>query len=172
MVKLIEESSVNVNGILIWYYYICKREVWLMSHNIQPDQDDGNIDFGRFLHEHAYERSKKEVSLGNIKLDIIKQDIDQLVIGEVKKSSRYEQSAKMQLAFYLYQLFLVGINARGELLFPQEKKKTRVFLDEEVIKEIKKTEKEILHIVYKDKPPEPKKIRFCPSCAYSEMCWA
>jgi CRISPR-associated exonuclease Cas4 len=41
----------EVNGTLVWYYSICKREVWLMSRNISPDQRDTNIDIGRFIHE-------------------------------------------------------------------------------------------------------------------------
>ena len=49
----------DVNGTLFWYYNICKREVWLMTHQIVPDQQDDNISFGRFLHETTYQRNKK-----------------------------------------------------------------------------------------------------------------
>lgn len=49
----------DVNGTLFWYYNICKREVWLMTHQIVPDQQNDNISFGRFLHETTYQRNKK-----------------------------------------------------------------------------------------------------------------
>jgi len=75
----------QVNGTLIWYYNICKREVWLMSRNIVPDQQDDNIDFGRFLHEETYKRNKKEILFGNVKFDVILNTKDKLVIGETKK---------------------------------------------------------------------------------------
>ncbi|SHK18580.1 protein of unknown function DUF83 [Caminicella sporogenes DSM 14501] len=52
-------EDVKVNGTLIWYYYICKREVWLMAHNLTPDQDNQYIDLGRFIHENSYMREKK-----------------------------------------------------------------------------------------------------------------
>ena len=44
-------GTMVVNGTLIWYYNICRREVWLMCRNIVPDQSDENIDYGRFMHE-------------------------------------------------------------------------------------------------------------------------
>jgi len=170
MVK--SDSNINVNGTLIWYYYICKREVWLMSHSIEPDQSNSNIDLGRFIHEQAYKRTKKEISIGNIKVDTIRHENNQLVIGEVKKSSKFEHSAKMQLAFYLYELKKLGIEALGELLFPKEKKKINVTLDDNLINEINDAKRKILIIAYQEYPPKPDKIPFCRNCAYSEFCWA
>ena len=80
------ENEFSLTGTLIWYYYCCLREVWLLVHQINADQDDGNMDLGRFIHENTYNRDKqKEISIGNIKLDIVRQDKDSLVIGEVKK---------------------------------------------------------------------------------------
>lgn len=165
-------NDIYVTGTLVWYYYICPREVWLMARKIAPDQDDANVDLGRFIHENSYARDKKEVSLGYIKFDILREKNGQLIIGEVKKSSKYEKSATMQLAFYLYELKCAGIEAIGELMFPKEKKKITVKLDEKMLKKIEKTKKEILRIAYLEKPPEPKKINFCKNCAYAEFCWA
>lgn len=167
-----DNEKVDINGTLIWYYYICKREVWLIVHQIQPDQEDSNVELGRFIHEHSYNRSKKEISTGNIKLDIIKNENGQLIIGEVKKSSKYEKSARMQLAYYLYELTKLGIYATGELLFPKEKKKLIVTLDKLIITEIKRAIKEILLIIYNENPPEAIRIPVCRNCAYSEFCWA
>jgi len=30
----------EITGTLIWYYYICPREVWLMAHELNPNQED------------------------------------------------------------------------------------------------------------------------------------
>ena len=167
-----ETRDLYVTGTLVWYYYICPREVWLMARKIAPDQDDANVDFGRFLQEKVYQRDKKEVSIGHLKIDVIKKERGRLVIGEVKKSSKYEKSAKMQLAFYLYELKEVGVEAVGELMFPQEKKKKGIELNEELMQEVVTTKKQILQLMYQEKPPEPQKINFCKKCAYAELCWA
>ena len=166
------DSDLNVTGTLVWYYYICPREVWLMARQLTPDEDNPNIDLGRFIGECSYKREKKEISVGHIKMDVIRREKGQLVIGEVKKSSKYEKSAMMQLAFYLLELKERGVEAVGELMFPKEKKKIRVELTDELIAELEKAKKEILRIIYQDMPQPPKKIVFCRNCAYSEFCWS
>ncbi|MHB1127788.1 MAG: CRISPR-associated protein Cas4 [Bacillota bacterium] len=166
------ENDLHVTGTLVWYYYICQREVWLMARNISPDQDNPNIDLGRFIGENTYQRDKKEITIGHIKLDILRKEKGQLVVGEVKKSSKFEKSAMMQLAFYLLELKERGVEAVGELLFPKEKKKVRIELTDELIADIEKAKKEILRIIYRALPQAPKKIVFCRNCAYAEFCWS
>jgi CRISPR-associated exonuclease Cas4 len=168
----VPENDLHVTGTLVWYYYICQREVWLMARNLVPDQDNPNIDLGRFIGENTYQREKREITVGHIKLDVLRKEKGQLVIGEVKKSSKYEKSAVMQLAFYLLELKERGVEAVGELLFPKEKKKVRVELDNALIAEVENARKDILRIIYQDKPQVPKKIVFCRNCAYGEFCWS
>ena len=165
-------EDVKVTGTLVWYYYMCKREVWLMSHQVVPNQDDSNIEIGRFLHEETYKKDKKEISLGNIVIDVIKKENGQLVIGEVKKTSKFKQSARMQLLFYLKELKDMGIEATGSLMFPKEKRREEIFLTDEIEKELGNVTKEILQIIYMEKPPEVKRIPFCKNCAYNEICYA
>lgn len=165
-------QDISVTGTLIWYYFICSRQVWLMARQMNPDEDDPNMDLGRFIHEQSYKREKKEISLGNIKIDIMRKDRNQLIIGEVKKSSKFDKSARMQLAYYLWQLEQLGISARGELYFPKEKKKLEVVLTEELKGELEASVKDILRIAYLEKIPELKKINWCKNCAYKEFCWS
>lgn len=162
----------SVTGTLIWYYYICKREVWLMAHQLLPDQDDEKLAIGRIIGENSYPRDKKEIDLGNAKVDLIRTENGELVVGEVKKSSRYVESASKQLLFYLLQLKEMGIKARGELLFPEERDKMEIILNEAAEKEIREAMEEIVKIVSSQRPPEATKNKFCRNCAYSEFCWA
>lgn len=74
-----------VTGTDIWYYFICKRESWLMSHKITPDEEDENIEIGRFIHEYRYKREKQETAIDTIKLDRIKKVNGKLVVQEIKK---------------------------------------------------------------------------------------
>ena len=119
----------RITGTYVWYYCICKREVWLLSRGITADQSNENMDIGRFIHESAYSRDKKEIDFYGMKFDIIKKENGQFVVGEIKKSSRHLESAKMQLLHYLNELEKHGINAEGVLLIPEEKKRYAVFLN-------------------------------------------
>lgn len=166
------ERDLGVSGTLVWYYYICPREVWLISHQINPDQDNDNVVLGRYIGENTYQREKKEISVGNSKIDVFHTENGKMVIGEVKKSSKYKESARMQLAFYLSELKERGIMARGKLRFPKEKVREEVILDERTEQELDKVRREILRIVYMEKPPQPRKIQFCKKCAYAEFCWS
>ncbi|MDP3013160.1 MAG: Dna2/Cas4 domain-containing protein [Candidatus Subteraquimicrobiales bacterium] len=49
----------------------------------------------------------------------------------------------MQLAFYLYRLKQAGIEAKGELLIPKEKKKIPVTLNSNTEKELEEAMEEI-----------------------------
>lgn len=166
------QQEFEVNGTLIWYYYICKRQVWLMAHALTPDQEDDNISQGRSIHEFSYPRDKKELNLGNVKIDLVRSEKGQLIIGEIKKSSRFITSATRQLQFYLWQIEQMGINARGELFIPEERQRIEVVLDESARLELKAAEKDINDIVSKASPPPTQKIKWCKSCAYAEFCWS
>lgn len=112
----------DVNGTHIWYYFICKREVWLIAHQIAADQEDDNLEIGRFISETSYQRQKKELLIGNIKVDRIRREGDTLVVGEVKKSSTYEKSAYYQLLYYLDTLRKMGMRQKGSF-YSQKKRK-------------------------------------------------
>ena len=127
-----ENREINVSGTLVWYYYICPREVWLIGHQITPDQDNANVSLGRFIQNYSYPRERKELAVGHSKMDVFKIAGGELIIGEVKKTSKYRRSARMQLAFYLDELKQRGVNAKGELRFPREKQREEVLLDEEI----------------------------------------
>ncbi len=142
-----------------------------MVRNIAPSQDDTNIELGRIIKDESYLREKKELRIENMVIDIIKKDKQEIVICEVKKSSKYMQSAKMQLLYYLYQLKQKGIILKGELLFPKEKNKIIIELDIENERIIKEDIKKIEEIINLDRPPKLKKIIFCKKCGYRDLCY-
>lgn len=165
-------EEIRVTGTMIWYYYICKREVWLLSHGIEADQENPFIDIGRFLQESTYRREKKEISLGNIKIDIIKRKDGQIVIGEVKKSPKFKESARMQLAYYLYELEKRGIIASGYLMFPKERRREEIILTDSLKRELDAVFEAIKRIINSDKPEPVNKNTYCTNCGYNEFCWA
>jgi len=162
----------RVNGTLIDCYYICKRQMWLMSRNIVADQDNPFIELGRFINESTYKRDRKQIHLENVIIDITRLDDEKIIVGEIKKSSRAIDAARMQLCYYLYVLRDYGIEAEGELLFPKEKKREKVILTDETIREIEGTTKEIRDIVSRELPPPAVRIGYCTNCGYREFCWS
>ena len=166
-------EPIHVTGTLIWYYFVCQRQVWLMAHQVNPDEDDPNMDLGRFIHQTSYTREhKKEILIGHVKLDIVRFDNGVPVVAEVKKSSKYLRSSRMQLAFYLLELKRRGIQAQGELRIPKETKVEIIQLTDDVEVELVQAEQAIQALSMAIIPPAPKKIGLCAPCAYQELCWS
>lgn len=166
------DDEIRIGGTLVWYYTVCPREAWLMARQITPDEDEENVVVGRFLHENRQPRGRKEVEVGHSKLDVVRREAGTLVVSEVKKSSRSMKGARMQMLLYLRELKDRGIEAEGELVFPEERRKERVVLTDEARAEIERVVDEIRVLAAQPKPPPPKKIAACRKCAYGEYCWA
>lgn len=173
---LVEEKNqetlyLPLGGTIIWYYYVCVREVWLMAHRILPQEDDEYLAIGRLLHEDSYRRERREILIDNtIRIDLRLADG---VVAEVKKSSKTLNAARMQLAYYLYYLkHEKGVERRGLLLIPSEKRRIEVELTPELEAELSTTILNIRRIIARPKPPSPKRIPVCRHCAYAPICWS
>ena len=161
----------KITGTLVWYYFICKRQLWLMSREITPFEDDDLLELGRLISEESYRRSVKEINIENIKIDFLKKENNSIVVCEIKKSSKFLEAAKMQLLFYLYKLKQKGTKVKGELLIPREKKKIELKLTDEIETKIINTIKKIREIIKNPTPLPLIKTKFCNKCAYREFCW-
>jgi CRISPR-associated exonuclease Cas4 len=166
------DGTVQVVGSLVQAFCICPRQVWLLSHQICPDEDNVYLELGRLTARQSYSRERREVHLGHLAIDLVRRGNRQLVVGEVKRSSRAHDAARLQLAFYLYELREMGIEAEGELLFPEEHRRERVVLDEALAGKVETVKRQIGALMAAELPPPPSRIRFCGKCAYAELCWA
>ncbi len=162
----------KITGNLINAYYVCKRKLWLYAHEIGPDRSHQLLEIGRLYDQSTYKRDKKQISMSGMKIDLLKKRDGELLVGEVKKTSKFEAAAKMQLAYYLYRLREQGIELDGELLVPKERKRERITLDDDLTQELETAIAEIETIIIGDKPPLPEKTKYCRNCAYNDFCWA
>lgn len=165
-------EEVRIGGTLVWYASICRRQVWLMAHCIDPDERNELLILGRLIDESRYSREEHSIAFGNNRFDIARKDGETLVISEVKKSSRAANASRLQLLHYLYELKKEGIDAKGELLFPEERRKEPVRLSNEAMLELDALYVTIRRVAGSALPPEPERIAYCKRCAYSEFCWS
>ena len=165
-------EDVNITGTLVWYYAICRRECWLMAHQIEPERDNDLLAQGRLNTEAHYERQSKEVTLpGGVRVDQVRRENGKLVLQEIKKSSKFLEAASLQLAYYLWVLEQEGVAATGEVLVPEERKREVVALDD-VRTELLTAMDAIRKLVAEPRPPRAEWLRYCKTCAYAEFCWS
>lgn len=170
--ETLEATGLRVLGSLVQAYTVCPRQAWLMSRQICPDEDHIYLQLGRLIQRQSYSRERKEIHLGHLALDLVRRGGQNLVVAEVKKSSRAASAARMQLAFYLYELRQMGLEAQGELLFPEERRREPLVLTEALAAEVTALKQKIQALLLQPAPPPPARIPFCTRCAYSDFCWA
>lgn len=165
----IDLEQLNIQGVKINYYYICKRKLWLFTKGITMEQNSDRVMSGKLIHENSYKRkTHKELLINNLlKLDIM----DSEYVREVKISSKMKEADEMQLYYYLYYLKKLGINKKGMINYVKEKRQEEIELNSEKEVEIEKTIEEIIRISKLNKPPTLSKLPYCTKCAYYEFCF-
>jgi len=163
--------KMKITGVMVQYFIACKRELWFFSHRINLNVYNELIALGRLIHEKTYKREKKNILIDDtISIDFIKKG-KELLVFEIKKSSKLEEPVRYQLLYYLYYLKKKGIHAIGYITYPKERKRERIVLTHQKENEIAKILKEIPKIVSLEHPPPPIKKGYCKSCSYYEFCW-
>jgi len=108
--------------------------------------------------------------VGNMRLDLIREHNGKILVGEVKKSSHNLLAATVQLCFYLKQLNDMGVEATGQLFFPEERKKVPIEFTPERSQQLEKILADIQSLMALSAPPPYVRGKFCAHCAYLEFC--
>lgn len=160
----------GITGVQVNYYFICKTKLWLFSHNTKMEQESDIVAMGKVIHENSYARNKKEIRIGPISIDFIKKG-DEILLHEIKKSKKMEQSHIYQLLYYLYYLKSRGIRARGLINYPNLRRTKEVELTKEKEEVLREVLEDIKSIILKKRAPLPEKKTYCRKCSYFEFCW-
>ncbi|WP_055106670.1 CRISPR-associated protein Cas4 [Paenibacillus ihumii] len=158
----------SIRGIEMHYYAVCKRKLWLFNRGIGFEQQHDRVAEGKILHEHAYERLDRELSIDDI---AVVDALDGDWIREVKISSKMENADRLQMLYYLYLLRERGVEKKGLLSYPKEKKTTEICLDFEETLEVRAA-LEGVHQVLNGELPPFQKLKYCSKCAYQDFCEA
>jgi len=167
-----DHKSLIITGTQVNYYFVCRRKLWLFSHNLEMESNSDLVLLGKLVHEESYAREKKEIDIGGgIKLDFFEKKNG--IIHEIKKSDRVEEAHIWQLLYYLYHLKKYGVEGvTGEIDYPLLKRQVEVILTEELEGKMEEVLKEIEVIIQQEMPPPLlADKRFCKKCSYYELCY-
>ena len=165
------DGAVPLTGTLFGYFGVCPREAWLMGHALEPFPDHELLALGRLLQETAYPRASKEVSLPGMRLDVLARGEGALVVAEVKRSSGQKEAHLLQVGYYLLRLKEMGLEARGELRYPEERRVEHVLLTPALEAKVRAAEEALRALLQSPTPPPPRRIPACSGCAYFEFCF-
>jgi len=159
----------TITGTQVNYYLICRRKLWLFSHNINMEHTSEAVEIGALVHEHSYERKNKELVFDGIKIDFF--DKNHGVIHEVKKSKKMEEAHFWQLKFYIYHFKKLGLHVTGKIDYPLIRRTQTVEPTAEDEAQLERMLDDIVKINEQELPPQIIKAKICKSCSYYELCY-
>lgn len=173
MISESEQFKKKITGVMVQYYTACKTELWYFANHIEYNDEDENIRIGRMIHEKSFSNEKKNITIDDsISVDYIKRSSGEIVIHEVKKSSKLKEPVRNQVLYYLWYLKQKGINASAVITYPKERRREKLFLKDAEQRNIESIILDIRRIVRQEVPPPPVKKRYCRQCSYFHLCWS
>lgn len=160
----------NITGIMVNYYFVCKRKLWYFSNDLNMEHNSELVGMGKLIDENSYEREKKSILIDEmINIDFLK---DWKVIHEVKKSRKLDEPGKWQLKYYIWVLRSKGVDIeKGILDYPKIKRREEIFLNQSEERELMEVLDEIEIVITQRLPPPTINKAFCKKCAYYELCY-
>jgi len=160
----------RITGVSVAYLHVCPRKLWLFLRQIEMEETSELVQLARLIHEQHYQRRRTNLLLaGSIRLDFIETG-KAVVVHEVKKSKRLEPAHLHQLAFYLYYLRLLGIQASGLIHYPLTRQTQTLNLTPQLAQAIERDINEIRRIDALPTPPPRPSRAPCRRCAYHDFC--
>ena len=134
----------RITGVMIYYYFVCKRKLWYFCHEINMESENENVQLGKLLDEKSYERDEKHINIDNvINIDFIREHQE---LHEIKKSKAIEEAGIWQVKYYLYYLEERGVkNIKGKIDYPLMKKTLLVELSEQDREKLKSIIMDVLN---------------------------
>ncbi len=160
----------QVTGVMVYYYFVCKRKLWYFIHNISMEDENENVMLGKLLDENSYKRDDKYINIDNvINIDFIR---EQKELHEIKKSRAIEEAGVWQVKYYLYYLKKRGVEGlKAKIDYPLLKKNLLVELTEEDEEQLEEVIHNILLLEEEVKPPVLDSKKICAKCAYHDLCF-
>lgn len=162
-------DEILFTGVQIQYYFIDPRRLWYFSKGITMEHNSELVEIGKIITSESYKRERKEIQIGRIKIDFYRKNLE---IHEVKKSSKFKTASRWQLIYYLWVLKNFGVECKGILNFPKERKTEKVFLTPEIEQKILNILEEIKKIIELPTPPHTKISEKLKTSAYYELFMA
>ena len=163
------ENLELLNGTIVNYYFSCKREAWLMFHNISADEWDENIIKGRAL---ADKKDEKHNFMEYLKFDKIEKKRGHFEVTEYKKSLKNPLAASKQLLFYIFLLKKAFPKLKIIKGYVKSKnKKIIVQVSEEILLNFEVELLQIVEYIQTEKPPVFEYKKLCNNCAYNNYCF-
>lgn len=161
----------RITGVMINYYFHCKRQLWLFANQIEMEHGSDLVLIGKVLSSSFYKDKEKEIQIEDmIAIDWF--NFEDGIINEVKKSDAFQEGHIWQVKYYIFYLRKKGIVAKGRINYPKLRIVREVELEEGDEEKVNDILNDIIKIVRSEKLPDREDKRKCRGCSYFDLCWS
>lgn len=160
----------NITGIMVYYYFICKRKLWYFVNAINMEQNSELVSIGKILDETTYKREKHSILIDNtINIDFVKNGA---ILHEVKKTKAIEEAGIWQVKYYMYYLEQKGVKKiSAKIDFPLLRESREIILTQKDREVLDNVIQNIENIINMEKVPKAINSKICKKCAYYDLCY-
>ena len=160
----------EITGIMMYYYFVCKKKLWYFANQIQMEQNSELVEIGKIIDETSYENQEKHILIDNtINIDFIKNGA---ILHEVKKTKSIEEASIWQVKYYMYYLEQKGVeNVKAKIDFPLIKETKDILLNNEDRQALQNVIENIKKIINSNIPIDVIQNKKCKKCAYYDLCY-
>ena len=160
----------NITGIMVYYYFICKRKLWYFVNAINMEQNSELVSIGKILDETTYKREKHSILIDNtINIDFVKNGA---ILHELKKTKAIEEAGIWQVKYYMYYLEQKGVKSiLAKIDFPLLRESREIILTQEDRDVLDNVIQNIKDIINTEKVPKAINSKICKKCAYYDLCY-
>lgn len=163
-----------VRGTEVHYYVLCPRKCWFFMRGLEQERYSDLVAVGKVTDETTFQRAtRRGVELqvegeSAAKLDFTQEGL----VHEVKHGRSQRQAHRMQLAYYLWVLKRRGVQTKGILHYPRQRRREVVELTEDLERKVVAVLRRIRELRTQERPPPvPGRMGICRGCAYELLCW-
>ncbi len=167
-------EDLKITGTEVFYYHICKRQLWFFSHFIRMEYSSSLVAAGREYHKKVLEKEDvSEIIVDDtIAIDALREGKDGLYVVELKRRPTFREAQRWQLLYYLWVLRTrKGVKLKGKMEFVETSDYEYIELTEEDEKKIIEILEDIKRIKSLEVPPKIEEKPFCQKCSYYELCY-
>lgn len=160
----------EISGLMVYYYFVCKRKLWYFINHVGMEQNSELVKIGSIIDEDTYNKERKQILIDNtINIDFI---TDKVVLHEVKKSRAIDIAGIWQVKYYMYYLEQKGIkDIMAKIDYPLLKKTEEVILTNEDREKLENVIDNIKKIIQEQKPEDVINSKICKNCSYHDICY-
>lgn len=161
----------EITGTALNYLVVCPRKMWFFANGISMERGNEYVEMGKLADKTSFSYNRRQISLGPIVIDVVKQERGEVILFEIKRTSRLGESGKLQLLYYLWYLkHNYDQTFRGVLSYPKERKREVLKLGPKETALVENAIERAKEITSSPNPPPVSPKNYCKKCAYYDFC--